>query len=85
MLQFDIVFTAMWQHYAPGDYNPLIEWAFLISPTVTMIILLASTVILMCMIRHSKWKHMDTILAIIIGIQAIVITYELKLMWAVLG
>ena len=80
---FDTVSTTYWQKYAPGDYNPLVNWAFLLSPPLACLAILAIVGVVLAWLGSRGWPWFKWPLTIAVMMQAYVVLSEVRALFVI--
>jgi hypothetical protein len=85
LVGFDCAFTMLWQHWAPGDANPVVDWMLRKLGLWTFAIILPFVGIALLLLGSLEWWGVTVVLVGLILGEAWVVVDEFRKGFAVIG
>jgi hypothetical protein len=84
LVGFDVGFTALWQHFAPGDRNPIVDWMLRKLGNWTWCIILPVVGVFVVLLGMVQWWGVTVVLAFMIGLEGYIVFDEFRKIFAVI-
>ena len=85
LVGYDCAFTTLWQHWAPGDLNPIVDWMLRKLGLWTFVIIVPVVGTAMLLLGSVEWWGVTVVLSGLVLGEGYIIVNEFRKAFAVLG